>query len=595
MSLSLDKYNTLRTVHNVLHSSIQVSIKALFISEIMQNLNIPHDAGLDNAMKIMRAFSNNRRIVELQIRKIEERLFQWIIQNGFTTPPPDHSAFTGSYVIGKVVGNDVDATIDFSLENNLAIIFSKSGGGKTNVMYNVVPQALNKVTKTGTPLHVHIYEMAKREAVYLLSRYPNFLVLNPYTPFNPLFPPPNMDPIDWNGIFWELTCQELGIRYETKVFLEEECAKFFEKKGVAIHNIEDTCPTLPEFIDSLYEKFSNPQTKEERNSRSSIATALKHFRPLCRRFKTAFNVRRGVLQGGGQKVSDHNIIFEMGWPGLTGKDRRLLTKLRVRCTRLEKELNGLAKDIELLTIFEEAKYVWAADRTNKSTIDYMKQEIDEDRALGIAFLGMSQHINDFTDFIKNAAAYYICLPLGKQGIQSAARAMECSEFDIRRLHIPYGIMNIPTHPGGFKIRLEKAPIEQENKEALENQAAEKLLPHLNNTIPAAASAANGSAESQETEVLQRPVEVKIEGKALAELARFLAYIREHPDHSSLSELYDNYRVGREKGTKFKNDLVENGLAEQIKVMDGTRKRPSIRLHVTELGHQWLKEIIKEDA
>lgn len=595
MNLPLDKYTTLKTIHSVLHSSLSFGIKELFISEMMQKLNIPHDLGLENAIKIMRAFSNNRKIVELQIRKIESSLFRWIIQNGFTPLPPDKSVFIGNYVIGKVVGNNVDATIDFSLENNLAIIFSKSGGGKTNLMYNIVPQALNKITKSGTSLRVHIYEMAKREAIYLLSRHPDFIVLNPYEPFNPFFPPHNMNPNDWNGIFWELTCQELGIRYETRIFLEEECAKFFEKRGVTIHNIEDTCPTLPEFIDSLRERFSNPQTKEHRNNRSSIATALKHFRPLCRRFKKAFNVRRGVLQGGNQKFSNHNIIYEMGWPGLTGRDKRLLTKLRVRYTRLEKEVGGLAKDIELLTIFEEAKYIWGVDRTNKATIDYMKQEVDEDRALGIAFLGMSQHINDFADFIKNTAAYYICLPLGKQGIQSATRAMECSEFDIRRLRVPYGIMNIPTHPSGFKVRVEKAPIEQENKEAMEIMAKEKLSPYRNNIIPADASSVDDSAELQETEVLQEPIEVKIEGKALRELAGFLCYIREHPDHKSLSELYDNYRIGREKGTKLKNDLIENGLAEQFKVMDGTRKRPSIRLRVTELGHQWLKEILKENA
>jgi hypothetical protein len=589
VSLGLDKYNALRTINTVLHSSLNLSIKTLFITEIIQKFSIPKDTGMDDALRIMRAFGNNKRIVDMQLRKIEENLCQWITQNNITSPLPGQDAFTGDYVVGKTMGNGIDATIDFSLENNLAIIFSKSGGGKTNLMYNIVPQALNKITKSGMPLRVHVYEMAKREAIYLLSRYPDFLVLNPYTAFNPLFPPFKTDLMHWNSIFWELTCQELGIRYETMILLEEACARLFEEKAVSANNIQNTCPTLPEFTDALYDRFISPQTREDRNMRSAIATALKHLRPLCRRFKSTLNVRCGILQGQDNRFSDHNIIYEMGWPGLTTKEKRWLTKIRVRYSRMEKELCGEVKDIELLTVFEEAKYIWGIDRSGKSTIDFMKQEIDESRAIGIAFLGMSQRIEDFTDFIRNSAAYYICLPLGKQGIQSAARAMECSEFDIRRLHIPYGIMNMPTHPGGFKIRIEKAQIVQEKKELLQQEAHKKLALFQENTAMVEPKDVRAGQKMQDEQ--PKPVEINIKGKALKDLAGFLRYICDHPDHKSLSELYDNYGIGREKGTRLKNDLIENKLAEPVKIMEGTRKRPSIRLRVTESGHQWLSRIL----
>jgi len=591
----LDRYNLLKMIHNVLHSSLSPSIKELFISDLSRKLDIPTDDGLSDSVKIMRTFSANTKVVNLQIRKIEERLFKWIVQRGVSSQTPGQHVFKGSYVIGEVVGSSVQATIDFSLENNLAIIFSKSGGGKTNLMYNIVPQALNKQTSSGNPLHIHIYEMAKREAIYLLSRYPSFLVNDPGTPFNVFYPPHGMDPFDYNSVFWELACQELGIRDETRIFLEEETARFFESKGVTGKNIDDTCPTLPEFIDHLHDKFVNAQTRVEKNSRSIIATALKHFQPLCRKFRGALNVRRGVLQGDGHKFSDHDIIFEMGWPGLTGKEKRLLAKLHVRYSRLERELAGEAQDIELLLIFEEAKYIWGTDKTNRSTIDYMKQEIDEGRALGMAFLGMSQHIDDFADFITNSAAYCICLPLGKHGILNASRAMECSEFDIRRLHIPYGIMNIPTHPGGFRVKLKKASIDQKNRNILLQTAGEKLKPFLENVIKSQETSTETPTETPTIEELEKPVQVKMAGKALEELASFLYYIRQNPDHKCLSELYDTFGVGREKGTKLKNELVGNGLAQLIKVQDGGRKRPAMHLQITDQGSQWLCKTLNENG
>jgi hypothetical protein len=590
-----DRFRILKTVHTVLHSSLPPSVKELFISETMQKLNIPKDCGLQESIRIMKTFYGNKKIVNRQISKIEQRFFQWIAQKNFSNPPPDPSVFKGNYIIGKVVGNNADASIDISQQNNLSAIFSKSGGGKTNTLYNLVDQAVGKITKSGDPMHIHVYEMAKRESIYLVSRHPDFLVLNPFVPFNIFYPPCGVDFRDYNSIVFELSCQELGIRHETAILLEEEHNGFCELKEVTPENLDDTCPTLPEFVDYLYEKFLHPQTREDKNNRGAIATALKHFRPLCRKFRQALNVRRGILQGQRQKLSDHNIVFEMGWPGLTSREKRLFTKLRVRYSRLEKEIVGEASDIELLIIFEESKYILGTDRVTTSGPDYMKQEIDEDRAIGIAFIAMSQHIEDFADFVKNSTAYCVCLPLGKLGIQSAARAMECSEFDIRRLHIPYGIMNIPTHPGGFKIKIPKSPIRQKNKAAVERIAREKRELFMENVIYTDESPADKPEQDQTAEKPQKPVEIKVIGKALEELAGFLYYIRENPAHKNLSSLYDSYGIGREKGTRLKNDLLDNGLVEQIKIMDGSRKRPSIRLRITESGHQWLSKTLNENA
>lgn len=590
-----DRFKILKTVHSVLHSSLPPSVKELFISETMQKLNIPKDRGLQESIRIMKTFYKNKKIVNLQTRKIEQRFFQWIVQKNFSNPPPDPSVFKGNYIIGKVVGNNANACIDISQQNNLSAFFARSGGGKTNVLYNLVDQAVERITKSGGPLRVHVYEMAKRESIYMVPRHPDFLVLRPSDSFNVFYPPCGVDPHDYNSIVWELSCQELGIRHETAILLEEEYARFCEMKGVTRENLDDTCPTLPEFVDYLHEKFLNPQTREDKNNRGAIATALKHFRPLCRKFRQALNVRRGILQGQGQKLSDHNIIFEMGWPGLTSREKRLFTKLRVRYSRLEKEIVGEASDIELLIIFEESKYILGTDRATTSGPDYMKQEIDEDRAIGIAFIAMSQHIEDFADFVKNSTAYCVCLPLGKLGIQSAARAMECSEFDIRRLHIPYGIMNIPTHPGGFKIKIPKSPIRQKNKAALERIAKEKRELFMESVIYTDESPADKPEQDQTAEKPQKPVEIKVIGKALEELAGFLYYIRENPAHKNLSSLYDSYGIGREKGTRLKNDLLDNGLVEQIKIMDGSRKRPSMRLRITESGHQWLSKTLNENA
>jgi len=590
-----DKFRMLKTLHSILHSSLPAGMKELFISELMRKLNIPEDTCMQESIRIMNAFSKNKKIVSLQMRKIEQRVFSLVTRQDFSSPPPDPRIFKGDYVIGRVVGNNADACIDISQQNNLALVFAKSGGGKTNLLWNLVDQAISRTTKTGDALRIHVYEMAKRESIYMIPRHPEFLVLNPFVPFNIFYPPYGVDFYDYNSIVIELSCQELGIRHETAILLDEEFNRFCEMKAVTNDNLDNTCPTLPEFIDYLYEKFLNPQTREDKNNRGAIATTLKHFRPLCRKFRQTLNVRRGILQGQNHKFSDHNIIFEMGWPGLTSREKRLFTKLRVRQSRLEKEITGEANDIELLIFFEESKYILGTDRTSISGPDYMKQEIDEDRAIGIAFISFSQHIEDYADYLKNSAAYCVCLPLGKLGIQSAARAMECSESDIRRLHVPYGIMNIPTHAGGFRIKIPKSPVQQENKTSLDRIAAERREPFLKSVIYADSPPEDNLEPDHEPDQIPRPVEIRKTGKALEELAGLLYYIRENPAHKSLSSLYDSYGIGREKGTKLKNDLLENSLVEQIKIMDGLKKRPSIRLQITESGHQWLNKTLNENA
>ena len=132
-------------------------------------------------------------------------------------------------------------------------------------------------------------------------------------------------------------------------------------------------------------------------------------------------------------------------------------------------------------------------------------------------------------------------------------------------------------------------IAQENKDLLEQEAQKKLALFQENT--AMVEPEDICAHQEVKDEQPQPAEINLKGKALKDLAGFLQYICDHPGHTSLSELYDNYGIGREKGTRLKNDLIENNLAEPVKIMEGTRKRPSIRLRVTESGHEWLSRIL----
>jgi hypothetical protein len=118
---------------------------------------------------------------------------------------------------------------------------------------------------------------------------------------------------------------------------------------------------------------------------------------------------------------------------------------------------------------------------------------------------------------------------------------------------------------------------------------------MKSVIYADEPSADKPEQNQTAEKPQKPVEIKVIGKALEELAGFLYYIRENPAHKNLSSLYDSYGIGREKGTRLKNDLLENDLVERIKIMDGSRKRPSIRLRITGSGHKWLSKTLNENA
>ena len=150
-------------------------------------------------------------------------------------------------IIGKVKDEKRFFTYPIDWLNQHSVITGGSGTGKTNLLYGIILQCMNK----GIP--VIIFDKDKTDYRHLRRLNEDLMIFNANEVplINPLAPPSGVNPKHWLSIFIQVFAKTHDLLGASEAFLIEAVSKLYEEFGVFSGN--DTCPTM---ID-LYEKIKS--------------------------------------------------------------------------------------------------------------------------------------------------------------------------------------------------------------------------------------------------------------------------------------------------------------------------------------------------
>ncbi len=105
------------------------------------------EKSVQNALRIIQSFPRNFLLIQQQVRMIENRLSGRInqIQRESDNNLPGADVFKGDIIAGFLADNQKQVVnLSFDELNKNTFISGKTGEGKTNIIFNIVPQLVKK-------------------------------------------------------------------------------------------------------------------------------------------------------------------------------------------------------------------------------------------------------------------------------------------------------------------------------------------------------------------------------------------------------------------------------------------------------------------
>ncbi|MEW6686067.1 MAG: hypothetical protein AB1393_07675 [Candidatus Edwardsbacteria bacterium] len=522
------------------------------------------------ALKVIRAFPQNRELVQSYAKSVERRLMPKLLKEQFHSEVPDSNVFSGSIHLGYVAENNVPVRLTLNQLNQNIFTCGRLGSGKTNLNFNIIPQVVGQ----GIRCEICDFKQEYRDLLTLPECRP-MVILNPdNNKFNPLKPIGN--PKGYIQFFWDAFQQDFNLRPETKQMLinyTDELYKLYD-----VYSSGRYSPTMFDLYDFLNEKTEKSSQK--------IYRCLEVISSIINRIGDMINCSSGYSLDNFKVVS-----YEMD--NLSEDLRSWLLKLRQK-NLFEQGLKNRERNIlRNIHIFDEAKMVFGKSRIGDST-NYIKDVVTQQRALGIGLIISDQNPSELADFIRNNIYTQICFHLvHPKEIRSAAISLggnESTQIRIARLAIPYALVSLGHYPYPFLMRIPRCKV----KEHIINDELERMMhPIISQLsfIPRHSPDKPIVKIEPRTETIKEPVKPapiqKTQVKNLFEhWMEFLNYVKGNPENN-ISSIYDSLGLSRRKGNKIKDQLKENSLVEEITIHTGERKRPQMRLKLTQKGEEYV--------
>jgi len=308
-----------------------------------------------------------------QLRPI---VLQKLLQGPQIFDPPDPDAIDGQFPIGITDGNLVFGLYPHELSMH-TFITGSSGTGKSVILQNLLEGLRRYNRQSYEPIHYWIFDfMAEyRHVLRLLEPEDDLLILRPCDfRFNPLQPPPGVDPTNWLQIFCDTLASTIGIFYGAKDILVQFVDELYREFGV--YNGIDNYPT----ISNLYELcmyYRDNAKKLSLRKRNSLETNIGRLRTLIISLSPLIMCRKGHNL---ETLYQKDIVFELH--GVTNYVQIFLFNLMLHWIYNHRKFNNIrGTSPNLALIFDEAKRIFDAnaERRPNEPIPSIVSLVDEIR------------------------------------------------------------------------------------------------------------------------------------------------------------------------------------------------------------------------
>ncbi len=543
-----------------------------------------------NAVRIIQAFAYDHGLINKQVGMVEQRLRRRIElkeRGQYALPGPE--IFVNDIKIGTLAKNPKqDVSLSLGELNRNTFLSGKTGEGKTNIIFNTIPQLVRKKVFT---LIFDFKLMPEYRDLLQLPECSNMAVL-PVKKLDKdnIFDPQGENIDGWFLFVWEILQQSYDIKQPTQIMLINYCKRLYHKQG--IFGMRD----LESFLKQ--ELFNPTVPKSEKNK---IQTCLKAISVILLDAGSMLDCKQGYFFKDIFEKFDLS-CYELN--NISEKGRQWIIKFKLR--RLHQVLSEIRRmnRLNMVIVIDEAKMLFGKNAFQSRHLDYIKQLFTQGRgAYGLGWIISDQsYTSELADFVVENIENHICLKhsLPSQA-KSAAFVMGCDASEILMLHRPIVLMRKGNWPYHFGVWIPKAKISRHITDEEVKREMGNRLKKLN-YIPSRSQKHSrvrliGKVDIKSREIKETRPKVQnavqatvphVRKNPLEVLERFLKYIKANSG-IKLTAIYKALNFSGRKGDNMKNIARDNDLIKEQRCQTGRKGRPLIELELTEKGKEYINE------
>ena len=338
-------------------------------------------------------------------------------QQRILLPAPSPDEVCGEYSLGQAIYPE-QPYCDFGLREDEwikhVLIAGMSGSGKTNLAFVILDQLQHQKK----PFMVFDWKRNYRDLLQL-ERFKETVVftvgkdISPFR-FNPLIPPPGVDPREWLGKLIDVICHAFFTGHGVEYILRNKLDELFNKRGIYIGS--NKYPSFEEAYKELRRKSFRGRMMLWHHSALRVLSDLSFPGGLG----NVVNCRKQIPI---EQLLNHNVILELD--ALSDSDKTFLTEALLLWIYEYRKNRGKREEFKHAIIIEEGHHILSRIKEYKASSEtIIETSLRQIREFGESVIVLDQEPHKLSESIKANTSTKIIFTLGNgKDIQDTARCL----------------------------------------------------------------------------------------------------------------------------------------------------------------------------
>jgi len=437
------------------------------------------------------------------------------------------------------LGNSFNKRKPYRIPENLLtkhlLITGATGTGKTTLNNRILSQ-----------LSVPFLAFDLKQDFRHLTQQRNDLIVLPIQQFrfNPLNPPPGVQPQTWATTFSEVFGHSFDLLTASKNYLLDKTLSLYQERDP-----RETPPTTFELHQIIREENIS-FTKKKDNYRDTVEN---RFKPLNFLNSQILNVRKGFSI---EQLLKHRVVLELDNLPTEHQDF-FMEILLAWIYHYRKAQNHRGNQLRHVLLFEEAKRAFSVykEKQTASGIPPIDELFDKLREFEEGVITADQEPSKLTDSLKTNTETKVCMKLGSaHEIKNIAEALGLSQLQTQWMQtLDTGEAVIQTKS------LKPCPVRTLDHPLKKDVSEDQLYRRMEDQWKQLSSQSSRSTWSSTNTEPVNPDTVDVDDNE----EKLLAEIAENPYRNSTGHYKQFSSIS--KGSRAKNKLVEKDLIQAVKV------------------------------